>query len=152
YYYVGVTESATAPARRPDRRAERSRQAILAATLQLLGHDGDVGALTVEAVAARSGGAKTTIYRHWRDKWGRALDAAMIARPPPSAERADVGDPRKELITFVTSVVTMLAATPYGPTMQGLVSQTAPAPGLARVSREQVVQPRLAQLAPVIAR
>jgi len=152
YYYVRVTEPATAPARRPDRRAERSRQAILAATLQLLGHDGDVGALTVEAVAARSGVAKTTIYRHWRDKWELALDAVMIDMLPRFDEPADVGDTRKELLTFVNSVVTMLAATPYGPTMQGLVSQIATDAGLARVYREQVVQPRLTQLAPVISR
>jgi hypothetical protein len=46
----------------------------------------------------------------------------------------------------------MLAAAPYGPAMQGLVSQIATDPGLARVYREQVVRPRLAQLAPVIAR
>src|SRR5215831_10475048 len=152
-YDARMTEPATAPARKPDRRAERSRQAILAATLQLLDHDGgDVGALTVEAVAARSGVAKTTIYRHWRDKWELALDAVMIDSLPRFDEPADVGDTRKELLTFVNSVVTMLAATPYGPAMQGLVSQIATDPDLARVYREQVVQPRLAQLAPVIDR
>jgi AcrR family transcriptional regulator len=46
----------------------RSRQAILEATRQLLARDGDVGALTVEAVAARARVAKTTVYRRWRDK------------------------------------------------------------------------------------
>jgi AcrR family transcriptional regulator len=136
---------------KPGRRAERSRQAILDATRELL-DQGDVGALTVEAVAARSGVAKTTIYRRWRDKWELALDAVMIDMLQPFDELADVGDTRKELLTFVDSVVTMLAATPFGPAMQGLVSQIATDPGLARVYREQVVQPRLAQLAPVIAR
>jgi AcrR family transcriptional regulator len=136
---------------KPGRRAERSRQAILDATRELL-DQGDVGALTVEAVAARSGVAKTTIYRRWRDKWELALDAVMIDMLQPFGELADVGDTRKELLTFVDSVVTMLAATPFGPAMQGLVSQIATDPGLARVYREQVVQPRLAQLAPVIAR
>src|SRR5215467_13452271 len=147
-----VTEQTTAPVRRPDRRAERSTQAILAATRELLGPGGDVGSLTVEAVAARSGVAKTTIYRRWRDKWELALDAVMIDVLPGFDEPVDVGDTREELLTFVNSVVTMLAATPYGPAMQGLVSQIATDPGLARVYREQVVQPRLAQLAPVIAR
>jgi AcrR family transcriptional regulator len=137
-----MTEPATAPARTPDRRAERSRQAILAATLQLLDHDGgDVGALTVEAVAARSGVAKTTIYRHWRDKWELALDAVMIDTLPQFDEPADAGDTRKELLTFVNSVVKMLAATPCGPAMQGPVSQIATDPELARVYRDQVVQP-----------
>jgi AcrR family transcriptional regulator len=49
---------------------ERSQQAILDATAQLLAPYGDVdvGSLTVEAVAVRSGVGKTTISRRWRDK------------------------------------------------------------------------------------
>jgi Tetracyclin repressor-like, C-terminal domain len=58
----------------------------------------------------------------------------------------------RELLTFVNSAVRMLAAPPYGPAMQGLVSQIATDPQLARVYREQVVQPRRAELAPVIQR
>ena len=147
-----MTELTTAPRRTRDRRAERSRQAILDAALQLLAEDDDVGSLTVEAVAARSGVAKTTIYRRWRDKWELALDAVMIDTLPRFDEPVDVGDTRKELLTFVNSVVKMLAATPYGPAMKGLVSRIATDPELARVYRDQVVQPRHAQLAPVIQR
>jgi AcrR family transcriptional regulator len=147
-----MTAPTAAPTRSPDPRVERSREAILDATLQLLAQDGDVGALTVEAVAARSGVAKTTIYRRWRDKWELALDAVMIDMLPRLAEPTDVGNTRKELLTFVNSVVTMLAATPYGPAMQGLASQIATNPDLARVYRDQVVQPRHARLAPVIQR
>ena len=58
-----------------DRRSERSKQAILDATRKLLAEKGGVQSLTIEAVAARSGVAKTTIYRRWRDKWELALDA-----------------------------------------------------------------------------
>jgi AcrR family transcriptional regulator len=135
-----------------DQRVERSRRAILDATRELLAQDGDVRSLTVEAVAARSGVAKTTIYRRWRDKWELALDAVMIDMLPRFDEPVDVGDTRKELLTFVNSVVRMMASTPMGPAMQGLVSQIATDPDLARVYREQVAQPRLTQLAPVIQR
>jgi AcrR family transcriptional regulator len=38
--------------------------------------------VTVEAVAAHSSVAKTTIYRRWRDKWELALDAVMIDMLP----------------------------------------------------------------------
>jgi AcrR family transcriptional regulator len=131
---------------------ERSRQAILDTTRQLLARDGDVGSLTVEAVAARSGVAKTTIYRRWRDKWELALDAVMIDMLPQLDDPVDVGDTRKELLTFVNSVVKMLATPPYGPAMQGLVSRIATDADLGRVYREQVVQPRRARLAPVIQR
>jgi AcrR family transcriptional regulator len=133
-------------------RAERSKQAILGATRELLAEKGGVRSLTVEAVAARSGVAKTTIYRRWRDKWELALDAVMIDILPRLADPVDVGDTRKELITFVDSVVKMLTAAPYGRAMQGLVSQIATDPELGRVYREQVVEPRRAQLAPLIER
>jgi AcrR family transcriptional regulator len=146
-----MAQPTTAPARRPDPRVERSRQAILDATRELLA-DGDVGSLTVEAVAARSRVAKTTIYRRWRDKWELALDAVMIDMLPRFDEPVDVGDTRKELLTFVNQVVRMQGSAPFGPAMQGLVSQIATDPELARVYREQVVQPRMDQLAPVIER
>jgi AcrR family transcriptional regulator len=142
----------TDTAARPDPRVERSRQAILDATLQLLAQDGDVGSLTVEAVAARSGVAKTTIYRRWRDKWELALDAVMIDMLPRLDEPVDVGDTRKELLRFINSVVKMLATPPYGQAMQALVSQIATDPDLVRVYREQVVEPRQAELTPVIKR
>jgi len=142
----------TDTAARPDPRVERSRQAILEATLQLLARDGDVGSLTVEAVAARSGVAKTTIYRRWRDKWELALDAVMIDMLARLDEPVDVGDTRKELLTVINSVVKTLATPPYGQAMQALVSQIATDPDLARVYREQVVEPRHAELTPVIKR
>jgi AcrR family transcriptional regulator len=138
--------------RKPDPRAERSKQAILDATRELLADEGDVGSLTVEAVAARSGVAKTTIYRRWRDKWELALDAVMIDLLPRFANPVDVGDTRKELITFVDSVTKLWASPPYGPAMQGLISEIATTPELARVYREQVVEPRREQLRPVIER
>jgi len=137
---------------KPDPRAERSKQAILDATRELMNEDGGVRTLTVEAVAARSGVAKTTIYRRWRDKWELALDAVMIDMLPRFANPVDIGDTRKELITFVDSVTKLWAAPPYGPAMQGLVSQIATEPELARVYREQVVEPRREQLRPVIER
>jgi AcrR family transcriptional regulator len=108
--------------------------------------------LTVEAVAARSGVAKTTIYRRWRDKWELALDAVMIEMLPRFADPVDVGDTRKEFLTFVNSVVKALASSPYGSAMQGLVSEIATDPKLGRVYLEHVIEPRWQQLQPVIDR
>jgi AcrR family transcriptional regulator len=140
------------PTRKPEGRAERSKQAILDATRELMNAEGGVRTLTVEAVAARSGVAKTTIYRRWRDKWELALDAVMIDILPRFANPIDVGDTRKELLTFLDSVTKLWASPPYGPAMQGLVSEIATEPELARVYREQVVEPRREQLRPVIER
>ena len=135
-----------------DRRSERSKQAILDATRELLAEEGGVRSLTIEAVAARSGVAKTTIYRRWRDKWELALDAAMIDMLSSFDDPVDVGDTRKELITFVNSAVKTLGSKPYGPALQGLASEVATDPELARVYQEYVVEPRRLQIQAVIER
>src|SRR2546430_14023842 len=62
--------------RRPGGRSARVRQAVLDAAFAELGEKG-YGGLSIEAVAQRSGGAKTTVYRRWppRDELaGDALD------------------------------------------------------------------------------
>jgi AcrR family transcriptional regulator len=74
-----------------DPRIERSRGHILAATIDLLREVG-YGSLTIEAVAARSGVAKSTIYRHWSSKAGLVADAFLKAYeqtpvPPPGPVR-----------------------------------------------------------------
>ena len=50
-----------------DPRRAKSRERVLAAAVELLREDGLPG-LTIEAVAARSGVAKTTIYRQFADR------------------------------------------------------------------------------------
>jgi AcrR family transcriptional regulator len=132
-------------------RVQRSRRAILDATRAILG-GGGMRALTVEAVAARSGVAKTTIYRQWRDKWELAVDVVMIDMLPRFANPVDVGDTRSELLTFVDSVVDTLGSRPTGPGMQALVSEIATQPALAETYRTRVVDPRRETLAPVIER
>jgi AcrR family transcriptional regulator len=111
-----------------------------------------VRGLTVEGVAARSGVGKASIYRRYSGKEELALEAVMIDMLPRFANPVDVGDTRKELITFVDSVTKLWASPPYGPVMQGLISQIATEPELARVYRDQVVEPRREQLRPVIER
>lgn len=79
-----------------DPRIERSREQILAAAIDLLREVG-YGGLTIEAVAARSGVAKSTIYRHWSSKAGlvaaafdRAHEQDPQAPPSPGPVRARV--------------------------------------------------------------
>jgi len=55
-------------------RTERSKAVILAATLALLAEEG-VGGLTVDAVAARAGVGKATVYRHWASRADLIVDA-----------------------------------------------------------------------------
>jgi AcrR family transcriptional regulator len=128
-------------------RTQRTEASILDATRELLG-EGGVSALTIEGVAARSGVAKTTIYRRWRDKDELALavliDATEAVRPPP-----DVGDTGKELLTFITTATRIITENGV---LAGLTSEIATRPELARIYQERVVEVRLREISEVIAR
>ena len=69
-----VTDCAD-PSRRPGRpREQRADRAIVAATLEIFAEDGYHG-LSMEAVAARAGVSKATIYRRWPGKRDLVFDA-----------------------------------------------------------------------------
>jgi AcrR family transcriptional regulator len=73
---------AEAPARGRGRpRSEEAHRAILAAVVELLPEQGLQG-LTIEAVAARAGVGKTTIYRRWKTKNELVVAALEQLRPP----------------------------------------------------------------------
>lgn len=72
------TPHASQAAKAPDasRRSERSRQAILDASMELVGEVG-YNKLTIEAIASRAGVGKQTIYRWWPSKAAVLLDAFL---------------------------------------------------------------------------
>jgi len=88
------------PAARPPGRprSERAAKAIIDATLDLLAEEGGVAGVSIEAVAARAGVGKTTIYRRWPNKEALIIDAlAALKEPFP----APVGDSvRDDLIVI----------------------------------------------------
>ena len=59
----------------------RSEDAILRAALDLMAEHG-VGGLTVDAVAARAGVGKQTIYRHWGSRARLVHDAIACSDHP----------------------------------------------------------------------
>jgi AcrR family transcriptional regulator len=125
-------------------------EAILQATRELL-VEGGVRTLTVEGVAARSGVAKTTIYRRWSSRNELAL-AVMLDMVKTSAAVPDLGDTRQELIEFLGGAVRILGTTLMGPVMQGLVSELASDEVLAASFRERVVAVRVGEVRRVLDR
>src|SRR5437660_7873953 len=111
---------------RQTQQGKRTEAAILKATSELIVEVG-VRGLTVEGVAARSGVAKTTIYRRWRSKDELAL-AVILDMVEQIVELPDLGDTRAELIAFVNGAVEILGSTLMGRVMQGLVSDLATEP------------------------
>ena len=88
----------TATAAASDPRIERTRQVVLDAVLALVAESG-YGAVTIEAVAARSGVAKSTIYRHWPGRAELVNDAFRTLQPP--VYECQGGDVRSRVVQLL---------------------------------------------------
>src|SRR5256885_14111497 len=85
--------------RRPGRpRSEQAEQAIIEATLDLFAEQGFEG-VCIEAVAARAGVGKATLYRRWPNK-EELLLAALSSLKSPFPE--PVGNVRDDLVAQMT--------------------------------------------------
>jgi AcrR family transcriptional regulator len=83
-------------------RSADARDDVLAATLRLL-EDAGYGGITMEKVAARSGVAKSTIYRWWDSRPALVMDAYQQAVDRRMPE-PDTGDVAADLTTFLTEL------------------------------------------------
>ena len=143
-----MPQASPAPRGRP--RSDRIHRAILDATRDLLVENGFTR-LRLEAVAARAGVGKATIYRRWPSKEALALDLLLeLAAPHLSVE--DTGDTRDELRAVVLNAIRGLTETSFGPVMRALISQIAGNPAIGDPFRETVVAARREQVVQVIER
>ncbi|MEV0154506.1 TetR/AcrR family transcriptional regulator [Micromonospora sp. NPDC050686] len=97
-----MTSSADAP-RPPGRpRSVRADEAIIGATLDLLAEGNTIETLAIEAIAARAGVGKATIYRRWPGKEALLLDAlrTLKGHPPEPAGHSV----RDDLILLVGAI------------------------------------------------
>jgi AcrR family transcriptional regulator len=106
FLWVRQTDGVAGPlTREPDPRLERSRRAVLDAALELL-VETSYGELTIEAIASRSGVAKSTIYRHWPGGLADLVHDAFDELEPPGVVPTE-GPVRERLI----AVLEQLAST-----------------------------------------
>ncbi|RKN40297.1 TetR/AcrR family transcriptional regulator [Micromonospora endolithica] len=97
-----MTSTADAP-RSPGRpRSVRADEAIVDATLDLLAEGSTVETITIEAIAARAGVGKATIYRRWPNKVALLRDALRTLKgtPPEPAGRSV----RDDLVLLVGAI------------------------------------------------
>jgi AcrR family transcriptional regulator len=123
------------------RRSERSRRATLDAALELCTEKG-YGRVTVEAIAARAGVSKKTIYRWWPSKGAVLLEAfteALVGATP----FGDTGDIAADLRTHINGAVRLMSTAPYGPAYAGILSEMHHDDDLATAVRDQLVGPRV---------
>lgn len=139
----GVAETPTTPVP-VDPRIERTQRVVLGATIALLS-EGGYAAVTIEAVAARSGVAKSTIYRHWPSRIELIHDAFHELKPPvPSA---GVGDIREQVIVLLEDLARNVAASTWSSCLPTLIDAAERDPearelhcGLARAGKQAMVE------------
>jgi len=96
-------------------------ETVLAAAVALAGDEGYAGA-TVDAVAARAGVAKTTVYRRWPSKEALAVDALAAALDLPPAD-PDRPEPDATLCRAVRRLAAQIHTTPVRALLGGLLTQ-----------------------------
>jgi AcrR family transcriptional regulator len=119
---------APAPHAETDERVRRSKEAVLAATYELLTEAG-FGGVSVDAVAERSGVAKTTIYRHWASRSALLLDACSQLRTRP--EVPDTGSLRKDLLVLATDLARRLGSARWPAVLPSIIDAAERDPELA---------------------
>jgi AcrR family transcriptional regulator len=118
--------------------------------LAVLGEDGPE-ALTIEAVAARTGVARTTVYRRWRgteELLRAAVDEIVAELMPPATS----GDTRADLVATVDATVRALTSPKYGAAVRALLSELARSAEPSGRLRRRLVEARRNELREVLAR
>jgi AcrR family transcriptional regulator len=137
-----TAQTLAAPVRGPGRpRDPHVEAAIVQATLELIDEQG-YARLTLEAVAARAGVGKATIYRRWPGKEELAVHAVATVTEIRTPGRLP-GPLREDLVTLLERIQRKHAATMVGRLITRLVGES---PELMRCYCEQVIEPRRARL------
>jgi AcrR family transcriptional regulator len=145
-----MSEAAASPRRMPGRpRSEASHQAIIRATLELLLETG-YRSLTMDAVRARAGVGKATIYRRWSSKEELVRDAIVFMHDDIQAP--DTGSVRGDFEGMAARVRSAAQRSGAATFMPRLLGETANDPELHAIFSANLVEPRRAQMRAILAR
>jgi AcrR family transcriptional regulator len=144
---VSAPVAAPRPVGRP--RDPKCDTAIVAATLELLAEAG-YSALTMEAVAARAGVGKATLYRRFPNKQQLVIEAVATLNEQPEPD-GGLGV-REELVALLEAIRRKSSASLAGKIFPRLVGESVDNPELMSSYREQVLLPRRERFAAVLRR
>jgi AcrR family transcriptional regulator len=141
--------SETADVRRPGRpRSPEAHAAILRAALELA-VEGGLRGLSMEAIAARAGVGKATIYRRWKSK--EALFAEAIGSIALAPEVPDTGSVRDDFDQVSGAALGRMAPEAFR-VLPRLLADAADDPELLEALRAALLRPRRAALAEILRR
>src|SRR2546421_2713856 len=126
------------------RRRESSRLAILDAALSLCREEG-YARLSIEAIAARAGVGKGTIYRWWPSK-GAVLLEALDREAAGWAAFPDTGDLVADMRTTINDVVRFQSNPNFGPPLAALIAEAQQDPAIGPLLLERFFRPRRAPI------
>ncbi|MFD0890681.1 TetR/AcrR family transcriptional regulator [Streptosporangium algeriense] len=139
---------AARPAGRP--RSARAEKAIIEATLDLISESSGLGELSIEAVAARAGVGKTTIYRRWSNKEDLLVDAlATLKAPLPALAGRSL---REDLVTCAEFFLSETRDARSRCVMNIAMNEVERHPRLVQRIRQAAIEPRRAVLTALLRR
>ncbi|MET9002089.1 TetR/AcrR family transcriptional regulator [Amycolatopsis sp. NPDC004169] len=121
-------------------RADDRSETIMRATLDLAEEAG-YAKLSIEAVAARAGVGKHTIYRRWPSKGLLFLDSLLTVNEPV-LDFPDTGDVLADLRRQTHGAVDLLGTPPWGPLYRALVGEAQHDPAVAAGLNERFILPQ----------
>jgi len=125
------------PKRGPGRpRSDATRCAIIQAAYELL-EEGGMANFTIEGVAARSGSAKTTIYRWWPSRGVLAAEA-MLSRLQSADPTLESGSPMQQLKQVMQNTADLFAG-PAGRVVAALIAESQSCAGTADAIMQPVI-------------
>jgi AcrR family transcriptional regulator len=104
-----------------DPRIERTKTVVLQAAFAVIGELGFGGA-TIDAIAQRSGVARSTIYRHWPDRADLLIQS--MAHMVGSVESVTTGDIRSDLVALAMQAGNVLGSEPMGSVIASVVLES----------------------------
>lgn len=133
-----AAESNPAPRPRAGRpRSVESRRAIIQSAMHILQNDG-YAALNIEAIAAKAGVSKQTIYRWWSSAAFIVLEALIADMPSQEGLVPDTGSIRGDLQELVRPTVRALSQR-RGAVYKALIAEAQADPRFAEAFRAQLM-------------
>jgi AcrR family transcriptional regulator len=102
-------------------RSVESRRAIIQSAMNILQNDG-YAALNIEAIAAKAGVSKQTIYRWWASAAFIVLEALLADMPAQETIAPDTGSLKSDLLELVRPTVRALSQR-RGPVFKALIAE-----------------------------
>jgi len=132
------------------RRSKRAHEAILSAAAELI-NERRYSDVCIEAIAARAGVGKQTIYRWWSSKAAVLMEAcaAQVARVVPLPDKGSV---REDLRDYLTHICGFFTNHLSKPAIAGLLAEAQCDAELAEAFQQRLLMQRRAVLRTILER